>query len=678
VKSNQINILDNYIDLFRQIDINFFMVLNHLLEVIYQDSKFSLSLEELSELSIEQTENIRNYSFKSGINIISTKVVIEEQNYYFLSKDIKHEYLLFEELENNNIIEILNGIPEGISIIKNKKVVFRNTKLRQMLAIKDGSFGATDFSKYLDGVSFTRLSNALTDDGEKNLILNLINEDNKVIWVKAEINIIKQKSDLYHIVSLSDITSETEDNQRLDAEKEYLKQTLKSINEGVIICDKANNITLLNEVASSISGYLENDVLHKPVQEIIRIISNDDILVDYLSSDSYKNDNVLIVSKDDLFRHVSISVSNILDQNNKVLGKVIVLIDMSEMKKHENEIVYLSYHDILTGLYNRTFLEFELKRLDTKRQLPFSIIMGDVNGLKMTNDVFGHEAGDLLLKKVAKILKKSCRQEDIIGRWGGDEFIILLPNTPDEETFVVMKRIIRDFNALNVLDSVSGLIPSVSLGYGVKKNVDDDIYETLRIAESNMYKRKMLSAESIYSSIITSMKTALFEKSNETEEHTNRLFSLCYKIGTRYNLSSDEFNDLELLCMLHDIGKIGISDAILKKASALSKEEWVEMKTHPEIGFRIAQATPELKKVANYILYHHERFDGKGYPIGLKAYDIPLIDRILSVVDSFDAMTNDRTYRKALDVDQAISELLDNSGTQFDPDVVKIFMDIIK
>jgi diguanylate cyclase (GGDEF)-like protein len=435
---------------------------------------------------------------------------------------------------------------------------------------------------------------------------------------------------------------------------------------------------LFNSIASEISGYSEHEVLNNPVDEIVRIINMDNILVDYYTKESYKNDDVLIVSKDDLFRHVSINVSNILDVNDDILGKVIVLIDMSEIKKRENGIIYLSYHDILTGLYNRTFLEIELKRLDTKRQLPFSIIMGDVNGLKMTNDVFGHEAGDVLLKKVSEILKKSCRQEDIIGRWGGDEFIILLPNTSDEEAFVVMKRIIRDFEGLNMKDSVSGLIPSVSLGYGVKKTMDDNIYETLRIAESNMYKRKMLSAESIYSSIITSMKTALFEKSNETEEHTNRLFTWCYKIGSRYNLNSDEFNDLELLCMLHDIGKIGISDVILKKPGKLSEEEWIEMKTHSDIGFRIAQATPELKKVANYILYHHERFDGLGYPIGLKAYEIPLIDRILSVVDAFDAMTNDRTYRKALNVDEAIKEIQINSGTQFDPEVAKIFIDLLK
>ncbi len=174
------------------------------------------------------------------------------------------------------------------------------------------------------------------------------------------------------------------------------------------------------------------------------------------------------------------------------------------------------------------------------------------------------------------------------------------------------------------------------------------------------------------------MKVSLFEKSNETEAHTNRLYKNCYKIGKKYNLSDDEFNDLELVCLLHDIGKIGITDLILKKPGILNDEEWIEMKKHPEIGFRIAQATPELKKVAKYILHHHEIFDGTGYPKWLKKFQIPLIDRILSVVDSYDAMTNDRTYRKALTKDEAIQELIDNSGTQFDPEIVKIFIEEIK
>ncbi len=236
----------------------------------------------------------------------------------------------------------------------------------------------------------------------------------------------------------------------------------------------------------------------------------------------------------------------------------------------------------------------------------------------------------------------------------------------------------REFEQLDQKDSINGLLPNMSLGYGVKLSEDEDIYETLKIAESNMYKRKMLSNESMHSSIIASMKVTLFEKSNETEEHTNRLYKNCYKIGRKFNLSDDEFNDLELVCLLHDIGKIGISDSILNKPEALNDEEWIEMKKHPEIGFRIAQATPELKKVAKYILYHHERFDGNGYPKGLKDFQIPLIDRILSVADAYDAMVNDRTYRKALSVEEAIQELISNSGTQFDPEIVKLFLEEIK
>ena len=351
-----------------------------------------------------------------------------------------------------------------------------------------------------------------------------------------------------------------------------------------------------------------------------------------------------------------------------------VAIDVTDRNLREKEINFLSYHDSLTGLYNRTYLEETIRRLDTPRQIPFSIIMGDVNGLKLTNDVFGHDEGDNLLRNVSIILNKISRSEDIVGRWGGDEFVILLPKTSDEEAHMITKRIIRAFEDIDDSYNIRGITPSISLGYGVKKNSDLDIFDALKIAETNMYKRKMLTKESMYSSVIASMKTALYERSHETEEHANRLYSTCLKVAKNFDLTADEFSDLELLCMLHDIGKIGIPDGILKFPGPLNEKQWEEMKKHSEIGYRIALATPELKTVANYILSHHEYFDGSGYPKGLIGKEIPLLDRILCVADSFDAMTNDRVYKKAISKDDAFIELKNCSGKQFDPEIVELFI----
>jgi diguanylate cyclase (GGDEF) domain len=358
-------------------------------------------------------------------------------------------------------------------------------------------------------------------------------------------------------------------------------------------------------------------------------------------------------------------------------GRCIVCIAESvfgDQEKFEEEIAYLSFHDKLTGLYNRAYFERKIKEYDRERYYPVSIIMGDANGLKMTNDIFGHAQGDAVLTSIANILSLACRDNDIVARYGGDEFVVLMPNTPLEEAARVSKNILRlcssqDNDKNNV---------SISLGYACKERVTESMNETLNVAEDFMYRHKLLESRSYRSSVISSLKKMLFEKSFETEEHAMRLTGLCAETGQLLGLSQSELNDLELFSMLHDIGKIGVKDQILLKPGKLTDEEWIEMRKHSDIGYRIAQSAPELSHIADYILCHHEHYDGTGYPQGLKGEQIPLLSRILAVADTYDAMVNDRYYRKALSSEAAIAELKKCSGTQFDPRVVDAFLKILE
>lgn len=340
-------------------------------------------------------------------------------------------------------------------------------------------------------------------------------------------------------------------------------------------------------------------------------------------------------------------------------------------KKFEEKILFLSYHDQLTGLYNRRFMEEEIRRLDTPRQLPVSVIVGDVNGLKLTNDVFGHRAADLLLKKAAEIIKESCRREDIIARWGGDEFVILLPRTDMKAA----EEIVRRSKNKCALDSEGPVQVSIALGYATKNKAEENIWQVLKEAEEWMYRHKLLQSKGYRNAVISFLKATLFEKSMETEEHAERLREISLKIAKGLGLSAKQMDELELLAVLHDIGKVAIKESILLKPGPLTEKEWEEMKKHPEIGCRIAQNTPELAFIAEYILCHHERWDGRGYPSGLKGEEIPLLSRILAVADAFDAMTNDRPYRKAISREEALVELERNAGTQFDPEVVSAFIE---
>ncbi|PIH03507.1 HD domain-containing phosphohydrolase [Clostridium combesii] len=366
---------------------------------------------------------------------------------------------------------------------------------------------------------------------------------------------------------------------------------------------------------------------------------------------------------------VEVMMTTILHNGKKVFHSLCR--DIRERKEMENKLEYLIYHDQLTGLYNRRFFENELKRLDVEENLPLTIVMADVNGLKLVNDSFGHAAGDELLKKVSEIIKKGCRYNDIIARLGGDEFVILLPKTDIYET----EQIVKNINALALKETVSAVNISISFGYGTKKKEEEKIEEILKKAEDYMYKKKLFESPSMRGKTIGAIISTLHEKNKREEEHSHRVSMLCQDMGHALGLTESETEELKTIGLLHDIGKIAIEENILNKSEELTEDEWQEIKRHSEIGYRILNTVNDMLEISEYVLYHHERWDGKGYPKGLKGEEIPLQSRIITIIDAYDAMTSQRSYRSALPEESAIEELKINAGTQFDPDLVRIFIE---
>jgi len=345
--------------------------------------------------------------------------------------------------------------------------------------------------------------------------------------------------------------------------------------------------------------------------------------------------------------------------------------DITEQKRKEEQIQYLIYHDILTDIYNRAYFEKELKQVDKVENLPICVVMADLNGLKLINDAFGHDKGDELIKLAAKAIKEVSAGIGIPARIGGDEFAIILPKTSKEQGERFIKLLKEKTDKLEI----EGICLSISLGLSIKETAATSIHEVVQQSDVHMYNHKLLESQSAKNNLINSLLMILEEKTCESREHCQKVMELGVLLGRAIGLTEDEIEKLRVLALLHDIGNITIPESILNKPRNLSQDEWDIIKKHPESGYRIVSAIPEFAFVAEYILCHHERVDGTGYPRGLMGDGIPKIARVLAVVDAYDVMTRNTIYREALNQQQAEAELLANAGTQFDFELVEVFIE---
>jgi diguanylate cyclase (GGDEF)-like protein/PAS domain S-box-containing protein/putative nucleotidyltransferase with HDIG domain len=440
-------------------------------------------------------------------------------------------------------------------------------------------------------------------------------------------------------------------------------------NDAMLFIDKEGNILEANDAAIRIYGYTYEEFSSMNISDLRH--SNESYIIEQMELGDKEGIIFETVHylKDGTSINVEVSSQGTFLGNKRVLLSIVR--DITDRKKKEDENLYLSYHDVLTGLYNRRFYEEEIKRLDTERNLPISIIMGDVNGLKFVNDAFGHEKGDELLQKAAVAIQSACRAEDLVARWGGDEFVILLPKTKIEEAEEIVKRIKEQYS--NVY--VNAIRLSISFGWDTKRKTDEDILKVLKSAEDYMYKHKIIENEGMRGNIISTIINTLHEKNPREEQHSQRVSEICQNIGNAIGFSEIKISKLKVVGLLHDIGKIAIEEGILNKPGKLTEQERDEIKRHPDIGYRILSSSYEMLELADCILAHHERWDGTGYPKGLKGEAIPMVARIIALADSYDAMTSERSYRNALSEEEALEEIRNNAGTQFDPEIARIFIE---
>lgn len=471
-------------------------------------------------------------------------------------------------------------------------------------------------------------------------------------------------------------------NRKVSEEEEKLQLILDSTAEGIFgidlngICTFCNKCTLTYlkyESQEDLLGKNIDNILHNHNREGKQISPNDYKICESLRAGEgiHVDDQVFWRSDGTSFNAEYFAYPQY--KNGEVIGGVITFFDITEKKRTQDEYIYLSYHDSLTGLYNRRYIEEELKSIDISQNLPISIISGDVNGLKQTNDIFGHEEGDFLIRTTADVMKNVCRREDIIARTGGDEFLIVLPKTDTATAEIIA----NDIKAQLSAKPSKTFNYNISLGVDTKIHKEEDIELIIKNADHNMYTAKVLDWKKFNKEIISTLFRNFMCAYPNERVHARNVSKLCRRMGKRLNLSESVIMRLREAGFMHDIGKVTLGDELINKLVPLNNYEVMKIKHHTVVGYRILNSSDFTVDIAKYVLCHHEQWDGSGYPKGLIGKEIPLISRIISIADQYDFLMRTTTYKKGYSQQETIEILKSYKGKRLDPELVDEFIAMI-
>jgi len=561
------------------------------------------------------------------------------------------------------------------------------------------------------------------------LDLPLQTKDGRLINVEFVSNMYEVEQARVIQCNIRDMTLQARAEKELKKEKKFSENIINTTQAIVLVLDTKGRIVTFNPYMEEISGYELEEVkgkdwfevfLPKEIREKTR-----EVFLSAINDIQTKGNINAIITKDGREIWIAWFDKTIKDADGNIEGLLSTGVDVTESRRSEaqrdkfnKKLEQLALKDSHTGLFNHRYLEEALEinfsRAERESAL-LSVIMMDLDYFKSINDVYGHMFGDLVLKQFAKVLTKTIRPYDIAIRYGGEEFIIISPDTGRGGALILACRLLDKIQLHNFGNKKHSIKLKLSLAVATypEDNVRNGM-ELVDLADHVLNKAKESGGNRVYSSMDTKRaaeritqptdihllkekiskltkranqslieETLAFAKTLElkdhyTGEHVERTVYYAMRISQELKFPHEKIALVKQAAMLHDLGKVGISEHILQKKSKLNKKEFEEVKMHPQIGVDIIRPIHSLRPVIPALLYHHERWDGKGYPYGLKMQQIPLTARIITIADVYEALISDRPYRKAYSKEKAVTIIKKGSGTQFDPDVVNSFLKIIK
>lgn len=607
--------------------------------------------------------------------------------------------------------KIFDNASDAIFVINKDtfEILNFNKSAQEVFKLENEKKADINFKNILDESSFNKIKTVIKENKKQNegsVDLIALDDDNKKKYLKTYVTNIEFKNQSAAILTMKNQTEEI----KLRDEVMESKDKIEKLHDVALKMENSSKREeIYNLTIKSAEKILDYDVISLDIVQDNRLVTVDkskklsddgvtsmDLDETSLATKTYHEQRTIVCNnvpaerdaspvKSEYKSALSVPIEefgvfqiiskklNYFTEQDKNMVELLISHTVAALKRlnRAEEIRYFGFHDSLTGLYNRDYVIEEIKRLDNSRHLPISVIVADVNGLKLINDTFGHEEGDQLLKKISKTIEETCRYEDIVGRWGGDEFLILLPFTNRKEAQKIINRI-----KVNLKKETHKKIPlSVSFGCSTKEKKDVSINKVIDKADREMYDHKTKDYQKNSEKMLTVLYKKLDEMGFETKSHCERVEKLAKEFAKQLEINKENLEKIKKAARLHDIGMVNIPKEIVLKNSMLSNEEYEIIKSHPEIGFRIANSLNEVSEICQAILYHHEWWDGSGYPEQKAKEKIPLFARIISIVDAYDIMTHNQIYKDKISKKKAKERLKLMAGIQFDPQLIGIFLD---